>query len=589
MHAVDIPVLIIGGGGCGLSASIFLSNLGVDHLLVERHDTTSHLPKAHYLNQRTLEMYRQHGIDEAIYEVGAPLDRFGKIRWVTSIGGDRSFERQLIHEMDAFGGGALKERYAVDSPSEASNYPQLRLEPLLREQAEKRAPGMIRFGHTVTGWIQRDEGVEVSVTDGANGEQYTINARYVIAADGGKTVGPVVGVEMVGPTNMVDMVSVHFSADLSEYVDDDTLIHWFLNPEGESSWDAGAMVKMGPTWDRHSEEWVIHFMFRPDDPQQFDEDAVSPRVRELLKLPKLELKVHKVSHWILDRIVARQWRFGDILLAGDAAHRQPPTSGLGLNTGIGDAHALAWRLAAVLDGSAGDSLLDTYEQERIPVCTDGADWALLAFSNHSLIDAAIGLAPGATVAQNVEAFEILLSDSRLGRAIRNRTEKAIGTQVFEFQAHDVEIGYSYPEGSLVDDGSGPVPRSEDGTNYTPTTQPGRRLPHAWVEREGQRVSTHDLLGPTWQMTLIANGERELWEAAGRTVSESTGVPLQVAVIGGDGNIADPNGTWAGVSELQPGGALLVRPDQHIAWRTVTRPDEAEQALNEALERVLHRT
>ena len=131
MPVIDVPVLIIGGGGCGLSASIFLSDLGVQHLLVERHATTSKLPKAHYLNQRTMEIFRQHGVADSIYQVGCPLEKFGKVRWLTSLGGDGPLDRRTIFEMDAFGGGSLRERYNADSPCESGNYPQLRLEPLL--------------------------------------------------------------------------------------------------------------------------------------------------------------------------------------------------------------------------------------------------------------------------------------------------------------------------------------------------------------------------------------------------------------------------------------------------------------------------
>src|SRR3982750_2096366 len=258
---------------------------------------------------------------------------------MTSLGGDGPMDRKVIHQMDAFGGGATYDRYAGDSPVLSSNYPQLRLEPLLRAQAEQRAPGRILFGHEVTDWEQLEHGVAVTIEDRETGEART----------------------------------------------------------GRGSWGPRARPQVGPTGGRHSEELVLHFAFQPDDPERFNEDAIVPRLRTLLKLPDLDMKVHKVSHWILDRIVAEKWRYGDIFLAGDAAHRQPPTSGLGLNTGIQDAHNLAWKLAEVLAGRASDALLDTYESERHPVSTHGADWALLAFMNHTVIDAGIGLTPGAPV------------------------------------------------------------------------------------------------------------------------------------------------------------------------------------------------
>jgi 2,4-dichlorophenol 6-monooxygenase len=587
MSTIEVPVLIIGGGGCGLSSSIFLSNLGVDHLLVERHSGTSNLPKAHYLNQRTMEVYRQHGVADRIYEVGASLENFGKIQWKTSLGGDRPIDGRLIHEMDAFGGGSTRQRYEIDGPSLSTNYPQLRLEPLLREEAEKRAPGQIQYSHEVTAWEHLEHGgVEATVLNRETNESHTVKARYVIAADGGKTIGPALNVEMTGPTSMVDMVSTHFSADLSEYVDDETLITWFLNPEGESSWGSGAMVKMGPTWDRHSEEWVVHFAFRPDDPERFNEDAIVPRLRELLKLPDLPLTVHKVSHWILDRIVAQQWRFGDIFLAGDAAHRQPPTTGLGLNTGIQDAHNLAWKLAAVLSGSAGDKLLDSYQSERLPLSTDGADWALLAFMNHTVIDAGIGLTPGAPVEANTAAFEALLSDTRIGRALRVRARDAIGTQRFEFHAHDVEIGLTYEHGALVPDGSGPAPRSDDGTVYTPTTQPGRRLPHAWLQGNGTTLSTQDLVGNQLKFALITGSEGEPWIQAAVEAAAATGIDIEPVAIGGPKGPVDKDGRWAEISQIEAGGAVLVRPDNHIAWRSHGPRKDSAAVLTEALTSVL---
>jgi 2,4-dichlorophenol 6-monooxygenase len=583
---IDIPVLIVGGGGCGLSSSIFLSNFGVRHLLIERHASTSFLPKAHYLNQRTMEIYRQHGVADAIYEVGAPIERFGQIRWMTSLGGDGPLDRKEIHRMDAFGGYSLRERYEADSPVIATNYPQIRLEPLLRREAETRAPDSIRYHHEMLDWEQTDAGVTATVLDRDTEETFTVRARYLVAADGGKTVGPRLGVDMVGPTNMVDMVSTHFPADLSEYWDDNTLITWFLNPEGESSWGAGALVQMGPTWGSRSEEWVVHFAFRPDDPERFNEEAIVPRLRELLRLPDLPLQVHKVSHWILDRIVADSWRIGDIFLAGDAAHRQPPTTGLGLNTGIQDAHNLTWKLAHVLSGSATDALLDTYESERKPVSTDGADWALMAFGNHTVIDAGIGLVPGAPLEANIAAFHALFSDGMLGDALRARARETINTQRFEFQAHDVELGFHYLQGAVIDDGSVAPSRSDTGTVYTPTTRPGHRLPHAWLGKDEARVSTHDLVEEEGAFALVTGTDGGPWAAAARAASEKLGIAINVAQIGVD--YLDTDNTWSAVGQIEADGAVLVRPDNHVAWRSQNGDEDPEHSLTSALATILGR-
>lgn len=581
---LNTDVLVVGGGGCGLSASAFLSDLGVDHLLVERHDGTSQLPKAHYLTQRTMELFRPHGMADPIYAVGAPLENFGHIRWITSLGGDGPLDRKSVYDFDGFGGGVLKERYERDSPCLPTNYPQIRLEPLLREMAEQRAGDRVRYGHEVVAFENTDQGVQATIHDRAKDERYEVEARYMIAADGGKTVGPQLGVNMLGPTNMMDMVSTHFSADLSEYADDKSMITWSINAEGQGSWSSGALVKMGPTWDRHSEEWVVHFAFRPDDPERFDEEKIVPRLRQLLKIPDLDLTVHKVSHWILDRIVAERFRIGNIFLAGDSAHRQPPTTGLGLNGAFTDSHNLCWKLAEVLAERAPDALLDTYEQERLPVSHDNADWALAASQNLALLYPAMGLMLGEAPPEvNEMALAQFFSDTRIGASARARFEEIIWTQRVEFHAHDVELGYSYEQGAMVPDGTEPAPRDPMGTVYTPTTRPGHRLPHAWIERDGERVSTHDLVKPG-TFVVIAGADGKPWVEGAKAAAEKTGVSLDAVAIGVDAQ--DLDGQWAEVGEIGAAGAVLVRPDQHCAWRVMQLPDDPAAAITDALQAVL---
>ncbi len=360
MKTIETPVLICGGGGSGLSLSIFLSAQGVKSLLVERHDTTSHLPKAHYLNQRTMEIFREYGIADTVYQRGTKFENMHQVHWLTSLGGDGPLDRKTIYRMDAFGGGALYDTYTADSPVLSANLPLLRLEPVLREFAEKAELGDVRFSNELLDFTQDADGVTSTIKDLKSGETYQVRSQYLVGADRGRTIGPKIGIELQGPTNLVDMVSTHFTADLSAYITDDApLIRWFINPEGGGGWASGAMVAMGPDqYDRHSPEWVFHFAFRPDDPE-FDETLIVPRIRALLKLPDLDIKVHRVSHWIVESILASKYGEGRIAVIGDAAHRHPPTTGLGLNSGIQDAHNLAWKLAALVKGQAGAALLDT--------------------------------------------------------------------------------------------------------------------------------------------------------------------------------------------------------------------------------------
>ncbi len=587
MSILEIPVLIVGGGGCGLSSSIFLSNAGIDHLVIERHERTSNLPKAHYLNQRTMEIFRQHGIADAVTEVGAPLEKFGKVRFQTSLAGEGPLDARLLHELDAFGGGSLRATYEADAAILPTNLPQHRLEPLLRRQAEQRAPGRVLFHHELVSWDDH-EGIRAKVRNRYTGEILTVHARYLIAADGGKTVGPALGIAMHGPTRLVEVTTVHFRADLSRWWSDGPLLTWFLNPES-AALSGAALVEMGPTWGRHSEEWGLHFALPPEDPARGDPAALVDRIRHVLRVPDLALEVLAVSHWMIEGVLAERYRHGRVFLAGDAAHRHPPATGLGLNTAVQDAHNLCWKLAAVLSGAAQDSLLDSYEAERRPIGQRTVDWAMFASANHQVImDAAIGLGPHLPPVMRPMMFGMYLDPSPMGETARQRGAEIFGTHRLECQAHDIELGGSYASAAVVSDGSAAPPRDPMGQVYRPTTRPGHRLPHAWLEADGARISTHDLVGTRAGFALITGAEGAPWASAAAALARELGISIQHVAIG-PGHDQDVDGQWARVGGISPGGAVLVRPDNHVAWRAEHLPAQPRAALAGALTAILART
>lgn len=585
MSDIDVPVLIVGGGGCGLSLSVFLADHGVDFLTVERNpDTTDH-PRAHILNTRTLEIFRQHGLADEVYRQGTPAWGMERISFRTSLGGDGPLDHRLIGNIDGYGGGALRERYEADSACRATNLPLMQLEPLLRSVAEARAPGRVRFHHELLSFAQDHAGVGARIRDHATSSEYTVRCRYLVAADGGKTVGRALGAEMLGPRRLRRMVNTYFAGDLSPWIDDDgVLLFYFINPDGRGQWAGGGLVKTGPTrWDRHSESWVFMRELAADDPEVIDESNVVTRMRELLRLPdSFRPEVRKIGRWDVEGVVAKHYRFGRIFLAGDAAHRHPPVSALGLNTAIGDAHNLAWKLALAHAGRASDGLLDSYEAERQPVGARVAEWALNGFRMRGMIDAAIGLSPGQPEA-NRQAFERLYSDTPGGATARAILAEAMNIQRIGPQAHDMEIGYRYEAGALLPDGSVAPERDPMGGIYHPITRPGSRLPHAVLARDGARIGTHDLLRPG-RFTLICG--RAAWRAAARRAMRATGVPVDAVVIGARGDCRDAEGAWARLREVGPGGAVLVRPDGHVAWRTSEPSADSGATLTEALRRVL---
>lgn len=583
---MDVSVLIVGGGTCGLSASIFLSDLGIDHLLVERHTSTSHAPKAHYINQRTMEIFRQHGFAETVAARAASVEEFGKVCWQTSLAGPEPYDAQVVYEMDAFGGGALRESYAAAGPILPANLPQVRLEPLMRTCAERRAPGRVQFGRELLEFHDTGDRIIALIADPRTGERQTVRARYLIGADAGKTVGPGLGVRLEGFTGLAPVVTAHFRADLSRWVQDNTLITWLTKPEQDGLLRA-ALVAMGPTWGKGSEEWALYLTYDPDDRSRFDRAAVAARIRETLGLPELSLELLGVNDWELEAVLADRYQAGNVFLAGDAAHRHPPATGLGMNTAVQDAHNLVWKIAMVLTGQAGAELLSSYETERRPVGRRNVDWAMSASVHHQVItEAALGIGSHMPAEMSTPTFIAYFQDSPIGATIRARAAEIFRTNRTEVQAHDLELGFAYDDGALVPDGRPAPPRAPMGDVYAPTTRPGHRLPHAWLGNGGGRASTHDFTGAGTAFALLAGPDGDSWCDAAEQVAAKFGVTIRAVRIGRDWT--DLDGTWARVRGIADDGAVLVRPDNHVAWRTAATDEAPLDTLETVLRTVLYR-
>ncbi|MBF7014380.1 FAD-dependent monooxygenase [Novosphingobium resinovorum] len=593
MKRIEVPVLIVGGAGCGLASANFLGRLGIECLVIERYPATSPAPKAHYLNQRTMEIMREEGLADHIYRSSTPAENMARVGWYTSLGGDGPLDRKRIGIIDAFGGHSLKDAYGADSPVRAANFAQMYIEPLLLEHLATYPTSRITFHQELKSFTQDDDGVTAQVEDRNSGEVYEVRAQYMIAADGGRLVGPSLGIAMDGIDRLIDMVTVWFAADLSEYIEDESvMIRWFTNPEKGGSWGSGVMVALGPdTFGAKSKEWLMHFAFQPGEAGKLDAETAIPQIRELLRLPDFDPRIIRMNDWQVQGVLAREYRKGRVFLAGDAAHRHPPTTGLGLNSAIQDAHNLAWKLAAVIRGDAGDALLDSYEAERRPVAANNVAWAMMTFQNHLTIDSAIGLMPGVPVEFNIGAYHKLFSDTPEGAARRQMVAEVIGTQRAEFQAHDIEIGFRYDTGAIVPDGTEPPPRGLLGDTHVPTMRPGHRMAHVWLNAkntgEDKRVSTLDLTRLD-RFTVFVDGPAGDWTAAVDAARAASGLTIDLVAVGKDEDFTPVDDRWANISGLQRGGAIIVRPDQHVAWRGAVPVADAGATLREVISTVLGR-
>ncbi|KAM5349120.1 hypothetical protein ACJ41O_008943 [Fusarium nematophilum] len=521
-NPVHIPVVIVGGGSCGLSLSIFLSDLGVDHVLYERHPGTSILPKAHVINQRTLEIFRQHGLVDHVLSKGTPPSQMSQVLWQTSLGGDGPLDRKVLGSIETWGckpGSERRNIYERSAPYLPTNLPLLRLEPILRQVAEERNPTKVLFNHTVTSFEDLGDHVLVHITDD-KGQETTCQTRYLIGCDGGKTIGAQLGIQMDGHTGLRRIVSAHFKADLSPYWDDRSGIVHFANPEFGLGMRSGSLLPLGPTWGRRSEEWQLHFSIGVNDPP-VPREGVEDRIRKLLKLPDLQIEIMSFSNWVLERVLAQRYRQGRVFIGGDSAHRHPPTTGLGLNTAVQDAHNLAWKLAYTLQGKSSPALLDTYELERLAIGKRNCDWALFTSKCHRAIAAAIGLEEGQVEANNAHLTQLFEENSEIGRVALAQLQYIINGQEIEFSAHEMDLGFSYPlGGAFLPDAVPPPTQHPRHQIYTPTTSPGHRLPHAWLEKDGKVLSTHDLVGRHGAFLLITDREGSAWVDAAQDWKKS---------------------------------------------------------------------
>ena len=584
----EVPVLIVGGGGAGLTSSMLLARLGVEHLLVSARPGTSDLPKAHVLNQRAMEVLDDVGVAGAIARRGTPAEQMAATAFYAGLAGPGPDYGRRLARLESWGAGGADEHWRAASPWRQQNLPQIRLEPLLKARAEELSPGRIRFGHELTGLEQDGEGVRATVRDHASGRQYVVRCQYLLGADGGRRVASLIGVEYEGLGVVTQTATLHVSADFSPWAKDpDVLIRWIYSPQ------AGAlvvMVPMGPQrWGPQSEEWVIHLNYPVGDPRAQSDAQVEADAREALGIPDLPMKIHKITRWSVEAVMASAFRAGRVFLVGDAAHRHPPTGGLGLTSAIHDAQNLCWKVALVLAGQASPALLDTYEAERRPVDERNAQRSLENAVNHFAIAAALGVSHENTPEQNMAQLRRMWSGRPEDAAHRSGVLRAIRAQSMEFSELNVEYGYCYQSAAIVPDGGAAPAPADDIRVYQPSTRPGAPLPHAWIDDEdGRRRPVKDLVAPG-RFLLIAGEDGQAWCEAARQLAEEAGVPLDALRIGHlDGDYHDPRCAWLRHRQIASDGAILARPDRFIAWRSPADGGEPRATLAAALSQILAR-
>jgi 2,4-dichlorophenol 6-monooxygenase len=311
--------------------------------------------------------------------------------------------------------------------------------------------------------------------------------------------------------------------------------------------------------------------------------------RQLVGDPELEIELLSANTWTVNDAYAEQLSAGRVFIMGDAAHRHPPSNGLGSNTSIQDSFNLCWKLAAVLKGAAGEALLETYNAERAPVAKQIVTRANQSIGEFGPIFEALGMTGGddiATIKANMDARCGTGPEAEAQRAALNA---AIAFKKYEFDAHGVEMNQRYCSNAIVADRQMEPDFVLDAElHYQPTTWPGARIPHSWVfDAQGGKHSTLDLTG-NGQFTLLTGLGGEPWCEAAAQVGAAMGLEIACHVIGPRQTYADHTGDWARAREVGDSGCVLVRPDHHVCWRHDTMHDDPPAELSRVLSTILAR-
>jgi 2-polyprenyl-6-methoxyphenol hydroxylase-like FAD-dependent oxidoreductase len=547
----QVPVLICGSGPVGLILSILLSRQGIRNLVIEKREGINTLPRARGLTVRTIEILDQLGLHQELEAIALPP------LWTRYFIYTEKLAGQIIGRMPT---DAMQQEHATDrSPARYIVAAQDRIDPMLYRAARQYSEAEIRFSTEAVDYSEDAEGITTTVRS-PNGISSQIRSIYLIGADGGRSgLRKLAGIGETGRENLRSYVNNHIRADLSRFTAgrEGTLI-WTLAPGVEGLFQ---MLDGG-------QKWAVQVQYDPKvagDDVWTDEVAVK-QVRAMIGDPAADdvnIEILKAYRFTLSMMVSDRLRKGRLVLTGDAAHQVPPYGGFGLNTGIQSAHNLAWKLGAVIRGEAPPALLDTYDGERREVAG-----RVCAFGR-----------------VNAGYIEEMMTAVREAKSTEEKSAivKA-SSQYGNWWGLDLGVHYEGPGAFVPDDIPAPSVKNPV-TDYIPHAKPGYRAPHFWVTRGGTRISSITLFDGAF--VLLTGSAGQAWIDAVRD-PEATWVPnIQAYRVAQDGDLV-PETDFCALYGLGSSGAVLVRPDGHVAYRAPEIVEKPAKTLQGILDVILRR-
>lgn len=577
----ETQVLIIGIGPAGGATAALLSKYGIDNIVINKFAWTARTPRAHITNQRTMEVLRDLGLEEQAIKLSSPRELMGENTYCTSLAGDE------LGRVLTWGTEPQRQAdYDVASPTKMCDLPQHLLEPLLLSVAGPKKTN-VRYDTEYLSHVQDDDGVTATLRDCITGQQYQVRCKYLIGADGANSkVASDINLPMEGQMGLSGSINVVFECDLSKYVEHrPSVLYWVIQPGSAMGGLGIGVVRMVKPWNK----WLCIWGYDLEQgPPKVTQEMAVDIVHKLIGDNTLDVKIESTSTWTVNNMHATHLSKGRVFAMGDAIHRHPPTNGLGSNTCITDGFNLAWKLAMVIKGQAGPSLLETYNDERVPVAKQIVKRANDSLGLFGPVMKALGLTDTKDPVQMRKNIAGLKDSTPEAAHQRSELLQAMDDTNIIYNGHGVELNQRYDSSAVVSDGT-PDPGFERDQDmyHQASSRPGASIPHAVITHKQKKLSTLDLCGQG-EFSLLTGLGGEAWVDAAREVASTFGIKLNVHVIGPGQAYEDPYGQFAHRREISETGALLVRPDFIVGWRAHEVSANATTDLLAAMASILGR-